>query len=100
MLTAGVTILFGLIPALRASRIQPASAIRGGDDSHSRRRLMRALIAAQVAFCFLVLFVGGLFVSTFDRLSDQPTGFSAERLLVLDTVGKATAASGAVEPSS
>ncbi len=88
MLTAGVTILFGLIPALRASRVQPASAIRGGDDSHSRRRLMRALIAAQVAFCFLVLFVGGLFVSTFDRLSDQPTGFSAERLLVLDTVAK------------
>ncbi len=47
---------------------------------------MHALIAVQAAFCFLVLFVAGLFVATFDRLSHQPTGFSAERLLILDTV--------------
>jgi len=47
---------------------------------------MHTLIALQVAFCFLVLFVAGLFVATFDRLSNQPTGFSAERLLNLDTV--------------
>ena len=33
-----------------------------------------------------MLFVAGLFVATFDRLSNQPTGFSAERLLTLDTV--------------
>ncbi|MGH9613824.1 MAG: ADOP family duplicated permease, partial [Bryobacteraceae bacterium] len=85
-LTLGVTLLFGLAPALRASRVQPASALKGGDDPHSRRRMMHALIAVQVAFCFLVLFVAGLFVATFDRLSNQPTGFSAERLLTLDTV--------------
>jgi predicted permease len=49
---------------------------------------MHALIAAQVAFCFLVLFVTGLFLATFDRLSNQPTGFSAERLLAVDAVAK------------
>ncbi len=81
-----VTCLFGLIPAVRASAIQPASALKGGEDPHSRRRLMYALITAQVAFCCLVLFVAGLFVSTFQRLSHQPLGFSADRLLVLDTV--------------
>ena len=89
-LTLAVTCLFGLIPALRASAIQPASALKGGADGskdpHTRRRLMYALIAAQVAFCCLVLFVAGLFVSTFQHLSNQPTGFSTERLLVLDTV--------------
>jgi putative ABC transport system permease protein len=85
-LTLLVTCLFGLIPALRASAIQPASALKGGEDPHSRRWLMYALIAAQVAFCCLVLFVAGLFVSTFQRLSHQPLGFSADRLLVLDTV--------------
>lgn len=47
---------------------------------------MNALIAAQVAFCFLVLFVAGLFAATFERLSHRPMGFSAERILTLDTV--------------
>jgi predicted permease len=85
-LTLGVTFLFGLVPALRASSVKPASALKGGEDPHSRGRLMHALIAAQVAFCFLVLFVAGLFVTTFERLSHRPIGFSAERLLLLDTV--------------
>ncbi|HTB10279.1 MAG TPA: ABC transporter permease [Bryobacteraceae bacterium] len=85
-LTLGVTFLFGLVPALRASSVKPASALKGGEDPHSRRRLMHALIAAQVAFCFLVLFVAGLFVATFERLSHRPIGFSADRLLLLDTV--------------
>ncbi len=85
-LTLGVTFLFGLVPALRASSVKPASALKGGEDPHSRRRLMHALIAAQVAFCFLVLFVAGLFVATFERLSHRPIGFSPERILLLDTV--------------
>lgn len=87
-LAAGVTFLFGLIPALRASSVKPASALKGGDNPHSRGRLMHVLIAAQVAFCFLVLFVTGLLITTFERLSNQPLGFSAERLLALDTVAK------------
>ena len=84
----GVTLLFALVPALRASSVNPVSALKGGEDPHSKRRLMHALIAVQVAFCFVVLFVAGLFVTTFKRLSDQPTGFSPDRLLVLDTVAK------------
>jgi predicted permease len=87
-LTLCVTLLFGLFPALRVSAIQPVSALKGGDDPHSRRRVMHVLIALQVAFCFLVLFVAGLFVQTFDRLSHQSTGFSADRLLTLDTIAE------------
>lgn len=85
-LAAGVTILFGLLPALRASAINPAKALKGGDDPHSRRRLMYSLIAVQVAFCFMVHFAAGAFVTTLHRLSNQPTGFSSERLLTLETV--------------
>ena len=85
LLTLAVTLLFGLAPAVRASSVKPASALKGGEDPHSRRRLMRGSIAVQVAFCFLVLFVAGLFVATFERLSNQPTGFSAEGILLLDT---------------
>ena len=87
-LTLGVMLLFGLTPALRASAVKPVRALKGGEDPHSRRRLMHALIAAQVAFCFLVLFVAGLFAATFDRLSNRPIGFSAERLLLLHTVAQ------------
>lgn len=84
----GVTLLFGLAPALRASSVNPVCALKGGEDPHSKRRLMHVLVAAQVAFCFIVLFVAGLFVTTFKRLSNVPTGFSADRLLVVDTVAK------------
>jgi putative ABC transport system permease protein len=81
----GVTILFGLSPVLRASGVKPAGALRGGEpQAHSR--LMRVLIAGQVAFCVLVLFVAGLFVATSIRLSHQHTGFSAERLLAVEAV--------------
>lgn len=49
---------------------------------------MHALIAVQVAFCFVVHFAAGLFVATFERLANQSTGFSAERLLVLETTAR------------
>src|SRR5260370_42007905 len=49
---------------------------------------MDALVAVQVAFCFLVLFVAGLFVATFERLSHASVGFSTERLLTLDTLAQ------------
>ena len=88
VLAAGVTFLFGIVPALRSSGVKPALALKGGEDPHSRRRLMHALIAVQVAFCFLVLFVAGLFVNSFDRLSNQALGFSPDRVLNLETLAR------------
>lgn len=85
-LTLLVTVLFGLAPALRASEVKPVHALKGGNDPRSRRRLMHALIAAQVAFCFLVQFVTGMVVTSFDRLSSQPVGFRPERLLAVELV--------------
>ena len=85
-LACGVTLLFGLMPALRASAVKPVSALRGGEDPQSRRGLMHALIAAQVAFCVVVHFAAGLLVASFARLTNQPMGFSAERILNLEAV--------------
>jgi predicted permease len=87
-LTFAVTLLFGLAPALRASAVKPASILKGGGDPHGRRRMIHALVAAQVAFCFLVLFVTGLFAATFQRLSHRDIGFSPERILTLDTLAQ------------
>jgi predicted permease len=82
-LTLGVILLFGLAPALRASRLQPFGALRSGV---SRRRWMHSLMSLQAAFCFLVLFVAGLLVATFDHLSHLPTGISASALLNLNII--------------
>jgi putative ABC transport system permease protein len=82
-----VLLLFGVLPALRTSAVKPVSALKGGDDDpHSRRRLMHGMIAAQVAFCFLVIFMSGLFVRTFESLSNKPLGFSPKKILLLDVV--------------
>ena len=87
-LTSGIAVLFGLLPALRASGTSPVGALKGATAAGSRRHPLHASIAAQVAFCALVLLIGGLFVSTFDRLSRQPVGFSAERLIDLDAIAQ------------
>jgi putative ABC transport system permease protein len=84
-LTFGATMFIGLLPALRSSAVKPLSALKSREEPRSRQALMRALVAAQVAFCTLVLFAAGLFVATFERLSHQSVGFSSERLLTLDT---------------
>ena len=81
-LAAGVTLLFGLAPALRASGVKPVEALKSGAAGKSRRRLMNATVAVQVAFCVLVLFIAGLFVSTFERLSTRPLGFTHRNLLI------------------
>jgi predicted permease len=81
-----VVLLLGLLPALRASAVRPVAALKGGEDPHSPRRLLRGAIALQVAFCFLVLFLSSLFVASFQRLQDRPLGFSTDHLLLLETV--------------
>src|SRR6202044_956664 len=75
-------------PALRASAVRPVAALKGGEDPHSPRRLMRGAIALQVAFCFLVLFLSSLFVASFQRLQNRHLGFSTDRLLLLETVAE------------
>ncbi|MBI1352970.1 MAG: FtsX-like permease family protein [Acidobacteria bacterium] len=83
-----VTGLFGLIPALRASSVRPAAALKGGAGRPSKGRLMYGLIAAQVAFCFVVTLAAGLFVGSLNGLADQPLGFEAERLAVVDMAAR------------
>jgi putative ABC transport system permease protein len=92
-----VATLFGLGPALQASFIQPAGALKsgGGTDSRRHRRVMDVLIGVQAAFGFFVVFSAGLFVLTSSRLSHQSTGFSADRILILDTVARQAVPSSA-----
>lgn len=84
VLASLVALLFGLAPALLASGVKPLGALKTGEGPRGRNGML-ALLAAQVAFCVLVLFVAGLFVATFKRLTNRPLGFSANHVLVMDS---------------
>lgn len=88
-LTLGVTLLFGLAPALRASSTRPSSTLKGDDNPRAHRRLRSGLIIAQAAFCAFVLFTAGLFITTFQRMENQPTGFSSAGVLTLESESSA-----------
>jgi predicted permease len=82
----GVTgVVFGLIPALRASRPDTWStlkdtvgAIAGAGGSLFLRK---GLVSAQVALSFLLLFGAGLFVQSLQNLKATDTGVQLENLL-------------------
>jgi predicted permease len=80
-------LLFGLLPALRATHLAPASAIRTGGRGMSagkeRFSLRRTLVATQVALS-LVLLVGALlFVRSLRNLLTTEAGFNAEGILTV-----------------
>jgi predicted permease len=80
-------LLFGLVPALRATYMSPASAMRAGGRTMSagpeRFSLRRGLVATQVALS-LVLLVGALlFVRTLRNLLTTEAGFNAEGVLAV-----------------
>jgi len=81
----GACVLFGLLPALRASRIDPGAAIKGGGRGltadRERFSFQRFMVAAQVAFS-LVLLVGALlFVRSFRNLVTLDPGFRERGIL-------------------
>jgi predicted permease len=85
LITFAVTMVLCLPAAWRVSAIEPVSALKG-DAVQSRNRLIHSLTAAQAGFGFLVLFVATLFITSFERLSTQPTGFNPDRVVTLETL--------------
>jgi len=80
-LTVATTLVFALVPALRASRVELASSLKDGGHGTSglpAGRLRRALIVAQVAVCLFLLAGAGLMLRSFSRLLDVSPGFEAE----------------------
>jgi predicted permease len=86
-LTAVTTLMFGTVPALRASRVAPADALRRREHGLAvgRRRIMSGgLVAAQIALCVVLVVTAGLFIRTLERLNQVPLGFDSDGVLVLD----------------
>lgn len=77
-------VVFGLVPALAASRPEVVSALK--DDSNasgSRGRLRGALVIVQVAVSALLLICAGLFLRSLQNASSIDPGFDADNLLAM-----------------
>jgi predicted permease len=92
-LSLAAVALFGLAPALRASRVDLATTMRaqsravsGGLGASAGRRVSAAklLIAAQVALSVVLLTGAALLVRSLRSLEEQPMGLDREHLLIVD----------------
>jgi predicted permease len=73
--------LFGLAPALIATRQEVNSALKAVTLARPRLSLSRPLVVAQVALSLLLLTGAGLFVQTLRNLRTLDLGFAAEHVL-------------------
>ena len=86
-LVASVTVaLCGLYPAWRATRVSAQSAMkaqaRGVVEGHTRFRLGKSLVVAQVALSLVLIVSAGFLVRTLKNLSRLDPGFTPEGVLL------------------
>jgi predicted permease len=77
-------IVFGLLPALRASRLDISASLKEGARSAGgvvHPRLRAALTVSEVALSLLLLVGAGLLLRSFARVQDVDAGFDPENLL-------------------
>ncbi len=81
-------VLFGLAPAMQASRTDPGVVMkaggRGTTAARDRLLLRRALVVSQVALSLVLLTGALLFVRTFRNLLTLNAGFEQDHILVAD----------------
>jgi predicted permease len=81
-------IVFGLAPALRASRVDLNTALKAGGRSSSsgglrvrRDKLRGALVIAELAISLTLLAGAGLLIRSFVRLLNVPPGFNPDKVV-------------------
>jgi len=88
LLVLVASILFGLGPALQASRLDLRSVLneasRGSTGGAAQKRLRGVLVVAEVALAIVLLVGAGLLMRSFALLQNVPPGFRPGNLLVAD----------------
>jgi len=89
--TAGLSLLtalvFGLLPALRQSRVQPVESLRGGTrvtGSPQIRAWQQSLLTTQMTIVLVLLFSAGLLLESFRRLVGQDLGYQPRSVVTID----------------
>ena len=88
--TLGISVLtsvvFGILPALRSSRIAPATVLKeeAGTVSGGLRKsfLARGLVVAQISLSLILLICAGLLIRSFRAAQRFDTGFDADHVLL------------------
>ena len=82
-------LLFGILPALRSTRVDPLSAMKEGQTQatggRSQAASARWIVAAQLALSLILLIGTGLFIRTFANLMTLNAGFDRNNVLLVET---------------
>ncbi len=82
------TLLFGFIPAWRASRACPLDSLksggRGNTDGPRGNRVRTALVMIEVALSTLLLIGAGLLLGSLQRILNVPRGFVTRNVVAVD----------------
>jgi predicted permease len=83
-------ILFGLLPAVRATRVDPGSALKQGSGglAGSSRLLDRVLVAVQVTLSLVLIAGAGMFARTLQNLRHVDVGYDRDNILMFSVDAK------------
>jgi predicted permease len=86
MLAAMTVMLFGVVPAFRATRLAPSEAMKSGSPrtgaTHESHRLRRGLVITQVALSLVLVTGAVLFARTLGNLLTVDAGFRQDNVLI------------------
>ncbi|HEY7212716.1 MAG TPA: ABC transporter permease [Bryobacteraceae bacterium] len=78
-------LIFGLAPAIQATRSDLANSMkeggRGSGTGTAKQRLRSGLVVTEVALAFLLLVGSGLLIRSFFEMQNVDTGFNAENVI-------------------
>ena len=82
-LAIAMTLIFGMLPALRASQVDLTQHLKAGGRGsiHGRQTLAKFVIAAEVAMSLVLLTGAGLLMASALRMGSEPLGFDPDHVL-------------------
>ena len=87
LVSVGTALLFGIVPALRATRVVPSQVLsdrsRPVAGAASSWRFGRGLVVVQISLSFVLVVGAGLLLRTFASLVNAPLGFDPAPVLTV-----------------